>query len=109
MSRTKQKVTKVSHIHINILRSYMTTGSNLRTGRVLYPVQRYLRLIHLHKKAPAHGAMGHRIDPSWWTLSSISRSNRWYMTGITKAVCYPVCQMVHYVKSLATIQKEQPM
>ena len=98
-----------SYRYINILRSYMTTGSYSRTGRVLYPVPSYQRLIHLHKKAPAHGAMGRRIDPSWWTLSSISRSSRWYMTGITKAACYPVCQMVHYIKSLATIQKEQPM
>ena len=35
-------------------------------------------------RAFAHGAMGHVIDSSWWT-----------MTGLTKAViCYPVCGMV---------------
>ena len=27
-------------------------------------------------RAFAHGAMGHRIDPSWWTHSAIFRSSR---------------------------------
>ena len=35
-------------------------------------------------RASAHGAMGHRIDPSWWTHWAISHST----TGVTKAaVC----------------------
>ena len=33
-------------------------------------------------RAFAHGAMGRRIDPSWWTHRAISHS----MTGVTKAV-----------------------
>ena len=36
-------------------------------------------------RAFAHGAMGHRIDPSWWTNGSISCSSQCLMTGITKA------------------------
>ena len=34
----------------------------------------------------AHGAMGHRIDPSWWIHWAISRSSQLPMTGVTKAV-----------------------
>ena len=34
-------------------------------------------------RAFAHGAMGRRIDPSWWT---ISRPSQCYSTGVTKAV-----------------------
>ena len=34
----------------------------------------------------AHGAMGHRIDPSWWTHLAISRSNQCSTTGLTNDV-----------------------
>ena len=34
----------------------------------------------------AHGTMGRRIDPSWRTHSSISRSSQCHTTGVTKAV-----------------------
>ena len=37
-------------------------------------------------RAFAHGAMGRRIDPSWWTHRSISRSSQCSTTGVTKAV-----------------------
>ena len=37
-------------------------------------------------RAFAHGAMGCRIDPSWWTHGAISRSSKCSMTGVTKAV-----------------------
>ena len=33
-----------------------------------------------------HGAMGRRIDPSWWPHCAISRSNQCSTTGLTKAV-----------------------
>ena len=34
----------------------------------------------------AHGAMGRRIDPSWWTHGAISRSRQCSKTGIPNAV-----------------------
>ena len=34
----------------------------------------------------AHGAMGRRNNPSWWTHWAISRSSQWSTTCITKAV-----------------------
>ena len=34
----------------------------------------------------AHGAMGHRIDASWWTYEAISRSSQCSTTGVTKDV-----------------------
>ena len=37
-------------------------------------------------RAFAHGAMVHRIDPSWWTHWAISRSSQCSTTGVTKAV-----------------------
>ena len=37
-------------------------------------------------RALAHGAMRHRIDPSWWTHWAISRSGHCPTTSITKAV-----------------------
>ena len=37
-------------------------------------------------RAFAHGAMGHQIDPSWWTHWDISHSIQCSTTGVTKAV-----------------------
>ena len=37
-------------------------------------------------RAFAHGAMGHRIDPSWWIHCAIFRSTQCPTTGVTKAV-----------------------
>ena len=37
-------------------------------------------------RAFAHGAIGRRIDPSWWTHSAISRASQCSTTGVTKAV-----------------------
>ena len=34
----------------------------------------------------AHGAMGRRIDPSWWTHRAISRSSQCFTTGVTKVM-----------------------
>ena len=33
-----------------------------------------------------HGAMGRRINPSWWIHSAITRSSQCSKTGVTKAV-----------------------
>ena len=37
-------------------------------------------------KAFVHGAMGRRIDPSWWSHWAISRSSQCPTTGVTNAV-----------------------
>ena len=37
-------------------------------------------------RAFAHGAMGRRVDPSWWTHRAISRSRQCSTTGVTNAV-----------------------
>ena len=37
-------------------------------------------------RAFAHGAMGHWIDPSWWTQWAISRLSQCSMTAVTKAI-----------------------
>ena len=37
-------------------------------------------------RAFAHGAMGRRIDPSWWTHWAISRFSQCSTTGVTKAM-----------------------
>ena len=37
-------------------------------------------------RASSRGAMGLRIDPSWWTHLAISRSSQCSTTGVTKAV-----------------------
>ena len=47
-------------------------------------------------RAIAHGAMGRRINPSWWT-------NWCSTTGVTKT--YPVCGMVHIKESLLLFGK----
>ena len=45
-----------------------------------------------------HGAMGHPINPLWWTHSAILCSSQCSTTGVTKAVvCYPVCGMAFYL------------
>ena len=38
----------------------------------------------------AHGAMGRRIDHSWWTHIAISYSSQCPTTGVTKAVVYVI-------------------
>ena len=52
-------------------------------------------------RAFTHGAMGHRIDPSWWTHWAISHSSHCSTTGM----CYPVCGMVHIKEPLLLIGK----
>ena len=37
-------------------------------------------------RAFAHGAMGRRIDPSWWNHSAIFHSSQCTMTGVAKAM-----------------------
>ena len=37
-----------------------------------------------------HGAIGRRIDPSWWTYSAISISSQCSTTGVTKAWHVPI-------------------
>ena len=49
-------------------------------------------------RAFAHGAMGHRIDPSWGGpielfLVPAIVGHDWYNKG--HCMCYPVCGMVH--------------
>ena len=39
-------------------------------------------------RAFAHGAMGRRIDPSWWTHGAISRSSQCSTTGVTERVAH---------------------
>ena len=56
----------------------------------------------------AHGAMGRRIDPSWWTYRAISRSSHCSTTDVTKAV---VCVILSvggdaYKITLAANRKE---
>ena len=41
---------------------------------------------HIVVRAFAHGAMGRRIDPSWWNHLAISCSSQCFTTGVTKAV-----------------------
>ena len=53
-------------------------------------------------RAFAHGAMGCRIDPSWWTHSAISPSSQCTTTGVRKAV---VCVILS-VGTLAANRKE---
>ena len=48
-------------------------------------------------RAFAHGAMGYRIDPSWWTHWAISHSSQCSTTG--------VCGMVHIKDPLLLIGK----
>ena len=61
-------------------------------------------------RAFAHGAMGHRIDPSWWTHSAIFPSSQCSTTGVIKVVvmCYPVCGMMHIKQPLLLIGKSSP-
>ena len=55
-------------------------------------------------RAFARGAMGRRIDPSWWTHWAISCSSQSPTTGVTKAV---VCLWDDaYKRTLATNRKE---
>ena len=57
----------------------------------------------------AHGAMGRRINPLWWTYWAISRSNQCSTTGVTMAVIYAILSgMVHIKDPLLLIEKTSP-
>ena len=57
--------------------------------------------------ALAHGAMGRRIDPSWWTHWAISCFNQCSMIGVTKTgMSYLICGMMHIKEPLAANRKE---
>ena len=58
-------------------------------------------------RAFTHGAMGHRIDPSWWTHRAISRSSHCSTTGVTKAVVCVILS-VGYKRTLLLIEKSSP-
>ena len=60
-------------------------------------------------RAFAHGAMGHRIDPSWWTLSYFSFQpvlHDWCNKGC--GMYYPVCRIMHIKEPLLLIGKSSP-
>ena len=45
-----------------------------------------------HSDLERDGAMGRRIDPSWWTHGDISRFSQCSTTSVTKAVvCVIMC------------------
>ena len=52
----------------------------------------YQCLSYTHEQdiASAHGEMGSRIDPSWWTHSAISCSSQCSTTGVAKAILYAI-------------------
>ena len=56
-----------------------------------------------------HDAMGHWIDPSWWTHWAIFRSCLCSMTSVTKVVvCNPVYGMVYIKAPLLLTKKSSP-
>ena len=58
-------------------------------------------------RALAHRAMGHWIDPSWWTLWTISCSSKSSTTGVTKAVvCVIQSVGCAYKRTIAANWKE---
>ena len=52
-------------------------------------------------RAFAHGAMGRRIEPSWWTHLVIARSSQCSTTGVTKAVVCAILSVAHWVHHYA--------
>ena len=55
-------------------------------GRFMVIISNWGAICSSVVRAFAHGAMGHRIDPSWWTHWAISHSSQCSITGVTKAV-----------------------
>ena len=54
-------------------------------------------------RAFAHGAMGHRIDPSWCYFSFQPVLHDW--CNKEHGMCYPVCGLVHIKEPLLLIVK----
>ena len=58
-------------------------------------------------RAFAHGVMGRRIDPSWWTHYAISRSSQCSTTGVTRPRYVLSCLWdVAYKRTIAVNRKE---
>ena len=59
-------------------------------------------------RAFAHGAMGRRIDPSWWTheFSFQPVLHDWCNKG--RGMCYHVCGMMHIKEPFLLIGKSSP-
>ena len=63
-----------------------------------------------HRQAFAHGAMGCRDDPLYWTHWTISLSSQCSLTGVTKTVvCIILSVMVHIKRTLADNWKVSSM
>ena len=55
-------------------------------------------------RAFADGAVGRRIDPSWWTHRAIARSSQCSATGVTGRLWVDI-----YKRTLAVNRKESPL
>ena len=70
----------------------------------------YLSCLQPLVRAFAHGAMGHRIDPSWGGHIELflvaAMLHNWCNKG--HGMCYPVCGMVHIKEPLLLIGKSSP-
>ena len=54
----------------------------------------------------AHGAMGRRIDPLWWTHCAIYHTTQCATTGLTKAVVCVILSLECIIRTFAANQKE---
>ena len=61
-------------------------------------------------RAFVYGAMGRRVDPSWWTQIAISFSSQCNKDLCNKGrgMCHPVCGMMHIKEPLLLIGKSSP-
>ena len=63
-------------------------------------------------RAFAHGAMGRRIDPSWWIHWAISRSSQCSKTGVTKVMACTILNVlserVAHVLAAVSLNKTFP-
>ena len=67
---------------------------------ILNPMANMERDVAFVVRAFAHGALGHRIDPSWFQPVL----HEWCNKG--RGMCYSLCEMMHREKNLAVNQKE---
>ena len=79
---------KVFNVHIQSKLCFRLAVSDIIYH---YPIDGTVQITGFNTHAFAHGAMGRRIDHSWWTHWAISRSSKCSTIGVTKAA---VCVML---------------
>ena len=102
LNPTTIQTTGLRRLHFQHTRSRSTHGANQPTQASMITGARCSSVVRTF----AHGVMGRRIDPSWWTHWAISRSSQWSTTGVTTHFIYGYMASDIWLRTIQIVRKE---